>query len=226
MKVVLFGATGMVGQGVLRECLLARDVSEVRVVGRTKLPERGPSEPPRDKVHEVLVDDVGELGAVLDELAGADAIFFCAGVSSAGMSEEAYTEVTYALTLRAAKALLPTCRGATFVYVSGAGTDASERGRTMWARVKGRTENALLALGYARAFMFRPGLIQPLDGIRAKTPLYRAAYVVLAPVVPVMRWLAPGLVTTTRSVGRAMLEVARHGAPKAVLESADIAALG
>lgn len=220
MRVLLFGATGMVGQGVLRECLLDDGVERVLAVGRSATGQRDP------KLRELVVPDLSDLSAVAGELAGFDACFFCLGVSSAGMSEAEYTRVTYDLTLAVARTLARLNPTMTFVYVSGAGTDASERGRTMWARVKGRTENALLALPFRAAYMFRPGFIQPLHGIRSRTALYRLGYVVLAPLTPLLRRLAPSAVTTTERVGRAMLALARHGFPRPHVEMRDIESLG
>ncbi|HJW08414.1 MAG TPA: hypothetical protein VJ483_02200, partial [Holophagaceae bacterium] len=147
MKVILFGATGMVGQGVLRECLLAPDVAQVLCVGRSAI---GQSHP---KIIELLLPDLGSYAGHEDELRGYDASFFCLGVSSAGMAEADYERVTYGLTLAAAETLARLNPAMTFIYVSGQGTDSSERGRVMWARVKGRTENALLRLPFKAAFM-------------------------------------------------------------------------
>ncbi len=215
MKVVLFGATGMVGQGVLRECLLAEDVTDVLVIGRTATGRQHP------RLRELVHDDFADLSAVEDELAGHDACFYCLGVSAAGRSEADYTRVTYDYTLAAAQVLARRNPDLTFVYVSGAGTDSSERGRSMWARVKGRTENAVLAL-FPNGYAFRPAFIQPLHGATSKTGWYRAVYALTTPLYPVLRRLLPKYVTTTEQVGQAMLRVAREGAPKRVLESADL----
>jgi uncharacterized protein YbjT (DUF2867 family) len=219
MKVLLFGATGMVGQGVLRECLLDPDVERVTAVVRAA------SGQTHDKLVEVVHDDFMDYGKIATDLDGHDACLFCLGVSSAGMNEADYTRVTYDLTLAAAQALVRLRPAMTFIYVSGAGTDSTEKGRSMWARVKGRTENALLALPFAHAYMFRPGFIQPRHGVRSKTPLYRVVYVLTTPLAPLFVWLTPGLATTTERVGRAMLHVARHGADKKVLETRDINAI-
>lgn len=216
MRVLLFGASGMVGQGVLRECLLDAGVTRIQSVVRRPTAERDP------KLHELVAPDIGDLSAHERALADVDACFFCAGVSSAGMTEAEYTRVTYDLTLGAARTLARVAPQATFVYVSGQGTDSTERGRSMWARVKGRTENALLALPFRAAYMFRPGFIQPLHGIRSRTALYRAIYTVMAPVASLLRRRAPGIATSTEQVGRAMLRVARDGYPKRVLETRDI----
>ncbi|HJQ92944.1 MAG TPA: NAD(P)H-binding protein, partial [Candidatus Thermoplasmatota archaeon] len=215
MRVLLFGASGMVGQGVLRECLAADDVEEVVCVGRRPL---GQSHP---KLAELVQDDVADLSAIAKALPKFDACFFPLGVSSAGMEEDEYRKVTHDLTLSVARRLHAANPEMTFVYVSGAGTDSTEKGRSMWARVKGKTENDLLAL-FPDAYMFRPGVIRPLDGIRSRTPLYNRLYVVLRPIVYVAGKIAPGSMLTTRSVGQAMLSVARHGFAKRVLEPKDI----
>jgi uncharacterized protein YbjT (DUF2867 family) len=219
MKAILFGASGMVGQGVLRECLASDLVESVLVVGRS------PSGVAHAKVRELVRADLYDYASVTGELAGYDAAFFCLGVSAGGMSEADYAKVTFDLTLAAATALLAQNPGMTFIYVSGEGTDSTEKGRTMWARVKGRTENALLGLGFRRAYMFRPGFIRPLDGIKSKTASYRAVYAVLGPLFPLVKALAPTHVTTTRNVGVAMIRVAMHGFDKPVLENADINAV-
>jgi uncharacterized protein YbjT (DUF2867 family) len=220
MKILIFGATGMVGQGVLRECLLAPDVESVVAVGRNATGQQHPKL--RDLVHK----DMYDYSAIEPQLQGFDACFFCLGVSSVGMKEPEYKRITYDLTLAAATVLARLNPGMTFTYVTGAGTDSSERGTSMWARVKGATENALLRLPFKAAYMFRPGMIQPLHGVRSKTPLYDAAIVVLKPVLGLAyRWW-PHRVTTTEKLGRAMLAVARKGAPKVVLDPADINALG
>jgi uncharacterized protein YbjT (DUF2867 family) len=219
MKVILFGATGMVGQGVLRECLLDPDVERVLAVGRA------PTGKTHVKLRELLHPDLHDLSPLEADLAGNDACFFCLGVSSAGMNEQAYTRVTYDLTMAVAGSLVKIGPGMTFVYVSGAGTDSSEAGRTMWARVKGRTENALLGLPFKAEYMFRPAFIQPMHGIVSRTRLYRILYAVVGPLYPIWRTLFPRYVTTTEKVGRAMIRAAKHGAPKQVLENADINAL-
>jgi uncharacterized protein YbjT (DUF2867 family) len=216
MKVILFGATGMVGQGVLRECLLSGDVRAVLAIGRSVTGQRDP------KLSEIVQKDLSDLTAIEADLTGYDACFFCLGVSSAGMREADYTRVTYDLTLAVARTLLKVNSEMTFVYVSGTGTDSSEKGRSMWARVKGRTENALLSLGFKRAYMFRPGYIQPLDGIKTKTRLYAIFYAILAPFYPLFNAIVPQYVTTTRQVGRAMIQVALHGAAQTHLENRDI----
>jgi uncharacterized protein YbjT (DUF2867 family) len=219
MNVLLFGATGMVGDGVLHECLRDERVRSVLAVGRSAL---GLTHP---KLRAHRRSDFYDYADLATELAQIDACFFCVGVSSAGMGEAEYHRQTFDLTIAAARALASAHPRATFCYVSGEGTDSSERGRTMWARVKGKTENALLALPL-EAYMFRPGFIRARPGARSKTPLYRILYMVLAPLYPVLKRVAPTHVTTAENIGRAMIAVAANGYPKRVLENADINALG
>jgi uncharacterized protein YbjT (DUF2867 family) len=215
LRIILFGATGMVGQGVLRECLLDPDVDAVVSIGRGATGQAHP------KLREIVRADLRDLSAVEPALSGFDACFFCLGVSSAGMKEEDYRRVTYDLTLAVAATLARRNPAMTFIYVSGAGTDSTEHGRSMWARVKGETENALLRLPL-RAFLFRPAGIVPLHGITSKTRWYRIAYALTRPLWPVLLKLFPQFVTTTERVGRAMLRVAGNGFPKPILESRDI----
>ena len=216
MKVILFGATGMVGQGVLRECLLGNDVDKVLAIGRSTAGQQHP------KLQEIVQSDLFDLSPIESRLAGFDACFFCLGVSAAGMSEQDYRRVTYELTISVAKTLVRLNPTMTFIYVSGAGTDSTERSRMMWARVKGKTENDLLKMPFRAAYMFRPGYIQPLHGIRTKTKWYGALYAVMGPLYPIWKRLLPKYVTTTECVGRAMLNVVRHGAPKHLIENQDI----
>jgi uncharacterized protein YbjT (DUF2867 family) len=216
MKVLIFGATGMVGQGVLRECLLDPGVARVVTVGRAETGQKHP------KLRELAARDLFDLSPLSSQLAGFDACFFTLGTTAAGKSEAEYSRITFDLTMSIARELLPLNPAMTFVYVSGSGTDASERGRVMWARVKGRTENALLALGFNGAYMFRPGLIVPMHGITSRTRLYRVLYAIMSPLVPLIRAVFPDSVTTTERVGRAMLAVARNGYPKPRLEPVDI----
>jgi uncharacterized protein YbjT (DUF2867 family) len=215
MKVIIFGATGMVGQGVLRECLRDSEVERVLVVGRSSIGVT------HEKLKEIVHKNFFDFSSIEENLSGYDACFFCLGVSSAGMKEREYTRVTYDVTMTAAEVLARKNPGMTFIYVSGAGTDSSERGRSMWARVKGRTENALLKMPL-KAYMFRPAYIQPMHGIKSKTKLYGAMYAFVAPMYPILRRIAPKYVTTTEQLGRAMICVAKRGAVKRVLESDDI----
>jgi uncharacterized protein YbjT (DUF2867 family) len=215
MKVLIFGATGMVGQGVLRECLRAPDVEVVASVCRGATGMQDP------KLREIVHSEMGSLAATEARLTGFDACFFSLGVSAAGMKEADYARITYGLTLAAAETLSRLNPGMTFIYVSGAGTDSSERGRVMWARIKGRTENALLRLPL-KAFMFRPGLIEPLDGIQSKTRAYRVLYKLAKPLLPLLHRALPNQVLSTREIGQAMLAVVRRGYEKRILETRDL----
>ena len=219
MKVLIFGATGMVGQGVLRECLRAPDVEAVQTVGRTRTGQLDP------RLIEVVQPDLMDYRAVEASLTGFDACFFCLGVSSVGMQEAEYARLTYDLTLAAAQTLARLNPQMTFVYVSGASTDGTEQGRSMWARVKGKTENALQRLPFKGVYLFRPGVIQPLNGARSKTRSYQLFYTLARPFLSTLRALFPNQILSTEDIGLAMLAVARHGADKAVLETADIRAL-
>ncbi|WP_393100742.1 NAD(P)H-binding protein [Streptomyces sp. LN325] len=220
MRVALFGASGMVGQGVLRACLQDGEVEEVVLVVRTPLEAEHP------KVREVVHTDFTDFGAVQGELEGLDACFFCLGVSSAGRDEEEYTRITYDFTLAAARAVSVNNPELTFTYVSGEGTDTTESGRSMWARVKGRTENALLAMPF-HAYLFRPGYIQPRNGAVSRTSGYRLMYRLTSWLYPVLRRLAPKYVTTTEHLGRAMIAVvALKGDGPSVLHSPEINRLG
>ena len=216
MKVILYGATGMVGQGVLRECLVDPEVEQVLALGRRACGVEDP------KLLEIVRPELFDYSDIEHELAGYDACFFCLGVSAAGMNEEQYTKITYELTLAAAETLVKLNPNMTFIYVSGAGTDGTEQGRTMWARVKGKTENDLLKLPFKAAYMFRPALIQPMHGIKSRTRAYRVGYAIAAPLFPVLKALFPRYVTTTEDVGRAMLRVAKQGHPNSILENDDL----
>jgi uncharacterized protein YbjT (DUF2867 family) len=229
MRVILFGATGMVGQGVLRECLLDPEVERVLAAVRRvgALPARvGDVDVAASrKVRELVVQDFYSFAGMEGEFAGYDACFFCLGVSSSGMKEAEYRRLTYDLTIAAARAVLKANpAGMTFVYVSGAGTDT--KGRMMWARVKGETEDALLGMGFKAAYMFRPGGIVPMHGIQSKTAMYQAVYSALGPVLPLLLRMFPRHLTTTEQVGRAMLRVVKSGYSRRVLEPADIVIAG
>jgi uncharacterized protein YbjT (DUF2867 family) len=216
MRVILFGATGMVGQGVLRECLLDEGVEAVLSVGRRST---GREEP---KLSELVLEDLHDYSRVADKLAGYDACFFCLGVTSAGMAEPEYRRVTRDIPAAAAKVLAEKNPGMTFIIVTGRGTDSTGKSSTMWARVKGEAENAVFALPFKGKYAFRPGVIQPLHGITSRTAAYRVLYVVLGWIIPILRALSPDSITTTERVGRAMLNVARRGYSTQVLESKDI----
>ncbi len=216
MKVVLFGATGMIGQGVLRECLAAADVTRVLTIGRQACGTNHP------KLAELVRQDLFDYSDLGEELRGYDACFFCLGVTSSGMSEAQYHRITVELTQAAARALLAASPSLTFVFVTGIGTDSSERGSIMWARVKGKAENMILAMGFKAAYMIRPGYIQPLHGIRSRTRLYRAFYAVIGPIYPLLAALLPNQLTTTEKLGRAMLALVRHGTESVYLENRHI----
>jgi len=215
MKVLIFGATGMVGQGVLRECLLDPNVELVVTVGRTATGSLSP------KLNEIVHRDMLDYAGMEESLRGFDACFFCLGVASSGMKEAEYERVTYGFAMAAAEMLSRLNPQMTFIYVSGSGTDGSENGSSMWARVKGQTENALLRLPL-QAYMFRPGFIEPMDGIKSKTSMYRMFYRVTKPLFPLLRRALPNQVLSTRDMGQAMLAVARRGYAKRVLEARDI----
>lgn len=216
MKAILFGGTGMVGQGVLRECLLDPGVERVLSIVRT------PSGQQHPKLRELVHRDFLDFSSIERDLTGYDATFFCLGATSAGKSEKEYSRVTYDITIAAATALARLNPQMTFVFVSGAGTDSTERGKVMWARVKGRTENAILRLPFKAAYMFRPGIIEPMHGLQSRTALYRIPYLVLRPLLPWLRRQFPQYVTTTEQLGRAMIRAARDGAPRTLLETDDI----
>jgi len=206
----------MIGQGVLREAFLDPETTKVVTVGRRSTGQTHP------KLAELVSSDLTALSPLEPQLVGFDACLFSLGVTSLGMAEEKYTRVTYDLTMAVARTLLRTSPGLTFIYVSGAGTDSTEHGRMMWARVKGRTENALLSLPFKAAYMFRPSAIIPLHGIRSSTWWYNALYVGLRPLYPIVSRIAPNSMTTTERLGRAMLAVARSGYSTRILETADI----
>jgi uncharacterized protein YbjT (DUF2867 family) len=207
MKVILFGSTGMVGQGVLGECLRDEAVTEVITVLRSSA---GGS---HGKVREIVHKDFTNFAGLQVD---ADACFWCLGVTSVGMSEADYTRVTHDFTVAAAKVLVrPTM---TFVFVSGQGAD----GQAMWARVKKKAEDALFAMPFKAVFVFRPGVIQPMDGIRSRTRIYNILYPFLIPVLWITKMISPGKVTDTRRVGRAMINIARRGFPIRILSNADI----
>ncbi len=215
MRVLLLGASGMVGGGVLRECLLAPDVDQVVSVGRSALPSQDPK-----LVQRLRPDFAVDPSTIPDEdLTGIDACFFCLGVSSSGMTEEQYTAVTYRLTLAIAERLSALSPNATFVYVSGAGADSSEQGSVMWARVRGKTENALFRLPFKRVHAIRPGIIQPLNNAVSKTGSYRLFYRLSGPLLTLGRRWFPSRVLSTEIIGQAMLQMARHGAATPVLEA-------
>ena len=219
MRILIFGATGMVGLGVLRECLAAADVEQVTTIGRSTVEQAHP------KLTQIVHRELTDYRAIEPQLSGFDACFFCLNVSSAGMSEDAYRRLTCDVTLAAAKVLARLNPDLVFTYVSGAGTDSTETGRVMWARVKGKTENDLSRLPLAGVYLFRPGVIRPLHGIRSKTASYRVFYALTGPLLALLRALMPNTILDTEVIGRAMLNAARRGAGRATLETGDIARL-
>jgi uncharacterized protein YbjT (DUF2867 family) len=218
MNILIFGATGMVGQGVLRECLLDPNVQLVQTIGRTATNVQNP------KLREIVHPDLWNYAPVAEKLTDFDACFFCLGIGSAGMAEKDYEHVTYGITIAAAETLSRLNPNMVFIYVSGTGTDSSEKGRMMWARVKGKTENSLLRMPFAAAYMFRPGFIEPAHGEISRNKLYRISYAVAKPLLPVFRRLFPNQILTTEQIARAMLNLVVHSYPKHVLEIKDICA--
>ena len=216
MKVIVTGATGMVGKGVLLECLDHSELTEVLSISRKTC---GISHP---KLKELIHRDFSEFASVAEELKGYTACYACMGVSSAGMKEEQYTRMTYGFTLALANELLKIDPGMTFNYVSGVGTDSSEKGRSMWARVKGKTENDLLNLGFKQAYMFRPGGIIPERGVGPSSKLYRILINNLKWLLKLMKRLAPDKVVDTTQIGLAMIHVTQKGYDEKVLHPKDI----
>lgn len=212
----MFGATGMVGGGVLLECLDDPRVQSVVAMSRSGVGRT------HDKLREILHADFFNYDGLQSEFARCDTCFFCLGVTSVGLNEAEYSHLTYDLTTAAARSMVTANPNMTFCYVSGVGTDSTERSRTMWARVKGRTENAILGMHFREAYMFRPGFIQPVRGVRSKTAWYQAAYNVLAPISPLLLRLAPNHITTTARMGRAMIRVASTGYDRNILYTRDI----
>ena len=216
MRAIIFGATGMVGQGVLRECLLDPQVESVATVGRSTTGQQ------HAKLKEILHDDLLRLAPIEAQLSGYDACFFCLGVASAGLTEEEYRRVTKDYAVSVAKTLAEKNAGMTFIFISGAGADSTGKSRTMWARVKGEAENAVLQMPFKDAYVIRPAIIQPLHGITSRTASYRIGYKVLWPVLSLSKALLPNYTTTTEALGRVMLKLAREGFSKKLLESRDI----
>jgi uncharacterized protein YbjT (DUF2867 family) len=216
INIIITGATGMVGKGVLLECLDHPSVGQVLSIGRTPLEMAHP------KLKELIIKDFLDYTAVNDQLKGYNACYLCMGVSSAGMDEATYTQLTYGYTLALAKTLVAINPAMTCTYVSGEGTDSSESGRSMWARVKGKTENDLLKLGFKQAFMFRPGMIIPLRGIKSRTKLYQFMYDYFMWLVKFMKWVSPNSVVNTTQIGLAMIQVSLSGYEKEVIRPKDI----
>lgn len=215
IKTILFGSTGMIGQSVLRECIENANVESVLVINRQTC---GISHP---KLTEIIYKDLFNLSGLTNEMNGYNTCFFCLGISSAGLKENEYHKITYDLTLNIAKIILGINKEMTFCYISGAGTDSTEKGRIMWARVKGKTENALLSMPFKSAYMFRPGYIQPMKGIKSKTRLYNIMYAVFNPLYFVLKHF-DSIVTNTETFGKAMINTVLTGYDKNILENKDI----
>ena len=220
LRIILFGATGMIGSGVLHSCLADPQVAAVLVIGRT------PCRVSHEKLTELLHTDFFDYSAIESRLTGYTSCLFALGVSAAGLSEAEYTHLTYDLTVAAAEAILKANPGCGFAYVSGQGTDTSEKGLFMWARVKGRLENRLLAMEFHPAVMFRPGAIQPMEGVESKTRLYRIIYSILRPIMPFALRHFPSIMTSSERLGRAMLRAMRGETSLRILESTEINKLG
>ncbi len=222
MRVLILGASGLIGRGVLRECLLDADVSEVKLVGRTKIDPA--FHLPSTKLSELVMPDMFDYSKVESELSGFDACFICLGIAAKDMSNEAqYERITYILTLAAAEVLAKLNPNIIITYVSGAGTDGTASSKSLWMRVKGKTEQSLFALPIKQAVMLRPLVVQAMNGEIARNGLYRVAFLLASPVISLVRRLFPKYIVTTEQMGRAMLSVAKQGSDKRVLESADIA---
>jgi len=218
MKIIIFGSTGMIGQGVLLESLKNPEIEKVLVVNRQSCGIASP------KLKELIHKDFYDLSSLTEELTGYDACLYCLGVSSVGMAEADYQKITYDLTIYIAETLLKLNKDMSFSYISGANTDSSENGKTMWARVKGKTENALLAMPFKRVYMLRPGFIEPLKGIKSKTPLYQFIYTVFKPLFFILRHFE-NIATNTEVLGKAMILVVQKGYTTKILESKDINAI-
>jgi len=216
MKVLLTGATGMVGQGVLIECLESPAVTNVVVIGRRTCGVVHP------KLTEIIHKDFLDFSAVENAFKGCNACFWCLGVSSVGMSEADYTTITVDFSTKAAESLARLCPDMTFCYVSGEGTDSTETSKTMWARVKGRGENSLKRFGFKGLYFFRPAYIRPMKGVRVSWPIL---YAITSPLYPVLKLLLPKYVSTTEQVGKAMINAVLRGYDKQILESRDIVRL-
>jgi len=215
MKVILFGSTGMIGQGTLHECLKDKQVEELLVINRQSC---GVTDP---KLTEIIHPDFYDLSSISTKLTGYDTCLYCLGISSVGMAEADYHRTTYDLTIYIAETLLKLNKVMSFCYISGANTDSTENGKSMWARVKGKTENALLAMPFKNVYMLRPGFIEPLKGIKSKTPLYQFIYTVFKPLFFILRNFE-NIATNTETLGRAMILAAANGYEKPILESRDI----
>jgi hypothetical protein len=219
IKALLLGSTGMIGRGVLLECLEDEQVESILVINRNSCNIKHP------KLKEIIHKDISDLSPLKEELAACNACFFCLGISSVGLSENEYHKATYNITTKVATTLLSINKDFVFCYISGAGTDSSEKGKIMWARVKGKTENALLAMPFKKAYMFRPGYIQPMKGIKSRTAWYNALYVIFKPLYFILKHFSK-YVTDTQTLGKAMINAVSENYPKSIIESSDINQLG
>lgn len=211
-KIILTGATGMVGEGVLLECLADPEITEVLMVNRTHSKLR------HSKLKELIVPDFFDLGAVADKFSGYDGCLFCAGISSVGMAEKDYQRITYDLTVYFAETVLSRNPRMVFSFVSGAGTDSTGQGKIMWARVKGKTENALLKMLFKKVYNFRPAFMKPSPGQKNIKPFYK----IVSALSPVFKLFMPRLMSTMQEVGRAMINSVLKGYSKNILEVSDI----
>ena len=216
MNVIITGATGMIGKGLLLECLDDQRVGSIILVTRNSVGVV------HEKIKEVILKDFNNPESISHELTGYDAVFFCLGVSAGGMNEALYSKITYDYTINFAKAYLSKNPNGQFIYVSGKGTDSTEKGRMMWARVKGKTENELLKMPFQKAYMFRPGIIRPLKGIKSRTPLYRFLYIIITLFWPLFKWMMGKNLTDTTRIGKAMINVIAFGSEKKYFENKDI----
>ncbi|MEM7104123.1 MAG: epimerase [Bacteroidota bacterium] len=216
INAIITGSTGMVGKGVLLECIEREDVDKVLVINRSSAGINN------KKLTEILHDDFYDLSSIQDQLKGFNACFFCLGVTSAGMDKAKYEKITYDMTIYFAETLLALNPDMVFFYVSGSGTSTNGKSRMHWANVKGRTENKILEMGFKDAYMFRPGFIQPMKGIKSKTGWYQAIYNVLSPMYPFLRRIFPSSITNTITLGQAMINIAQNGYSKKHLENGDI----
>jgi uncharacterized protein YbjT (DUF2867 family) len=212
IRAIITGVTGMVGEGVLHEALNHSDVEHVLIINRR------PSGMSHPKLKEIIHSDFHNFRSLESQLQNYNACFFCLGVSSVGMKEPEYTNKTYDLTLHVATTLVRLNPDMTFCYISGAGTDGSETGKSMWARVKGKTENALMKLPFKKAYMFRPGIIEPTKGLKNTLKFYNY----LAWLLPILRVVSPNYISTLRDIGIAMIHSVTKGYSKSVLEVSDI----
>ncbi len=222
MNVAIFGSSGMVGQGVLLECLRDPGVESILTVVRKPSGPRPPNFPNQQKIRDVVHTDFQDFTPIESQLTGLDACYFCLGAGSSGMSEVDYTRITYGITVAAIRTLLKASPNLTFIFISGEGSDSTEKSRIMWARVKGKAENAVLGAGFKSAYVFRPGFIEALDGIESRTPLYRKLYKIFAPLIFLIKKFMPQRITNTQQIGRAMLQVTRNGYSKPILTTADL----